>query len=127
MDVFSNPVVPPGSDPTQAEHLKQILAMGISRLMPIYIFAEHVLILDYEVQQATLSQSRTELLSCLAVSGWRSRCWTHQEYCFSRSPVHQCADSLGPLIRREATGGKGRNMQESVRLEFRISHPQCYN
>lgn len=112
MDVFCNPVVEPGADSAHAEHLKRVLTMEISRLMPIYIFAEHFLILDHEVQQATRSQGQTKLLSRLAVSGWRSGCWTYQGYCFSRGPVYQCADGLGPLIRREeATGGKGRKQQ----------------
>lgn len=124
MDVFCNPVVEKDADPAHAERLKRGLAMGISRLMPTYIFAEHVLILDYEIQQVPRSQGQTELLSRLAVSGWRSRCWTHQEYCFSRRPVYQCADGLGPLIRREeATGGKGWNMEESVRLELQNLSP----
>ncbi|KAF8859616.1 hypothetical protein BDZ45DRAFT_689106 [Acephala macrosclerotiorum] len=124
MDVFCNPVVPQDSDPDHVEHVKNILAMGISRLMPTYIFAKYVLILDHEVQQATLSQGQTELQSRLAVSGWRSRCWTHQEYCFSRVPLYQCSDGLGSLIKvDEAADGKGANMQESVCRELQNLSP----
>lgn len=50
MDVFCNPVVPPGCDPERARLLENVLAMGISSLMPTYIFAEKVLVLDHEVQ-----------------------------------------------------------------------------
>ncbi|CZR58952.1 uncharacterized protein PAC_08844 [Phialocephala subalpina] len=124
VDVFCNPVVPHNSDPAYKEHIKNVLAMGISRLMPTYIFAEYVLILDHEVQQATLSQGQTELQSRLAVSDWRSRCWTHQEYCFSRLPLYQCSDGLGSLIKMdEATDFKGGSMQESVCRELQNLSP----
>ena len=69
-------------------------------MVPSYALARQTLVLDYELQHFTPTSTDSiqaaaeeELLARMVVSGWRSRCWTHQEFQVSRRVPIQCRGS----------------------------------
>lgn len=69
-------------------------------MVPTYALVRQTLVLDYELQHFTptttdslQAATEEEFLARLVVSGWRSRCWTHQESQVSRRILVQCRGS----------------------------------
>ena len=81
----------------QSERLK---AAAISRMVPTFALAQHTLVLDRELQNFTSTDTKNlfnamkeDFLARLIVSGWRSRCWTHQEAQVSQRILIKCHGS----------------------------------
>ncbi|KAL8864670.1 MAG: hypothetical protein Q9198_009716 [Flavoplaca austrocitrina] len=80
--------------------MEGLKAAAINRMVPTYALARQTLVLDYELQHytpkttdAVQAAAEEEFLARMVVSGWRSRCWTHQESQVSRRILIQCRGS----------------------------------
>lgn len=97
LDVYCVRASTSSEDLQRSERLK---AAAISRMVPTYALARRTLVLDYELQHFTPTRTDSdqaaaeeELLASVVVSGWRSRCWTHQESQVSQRILIQCRGS----------------------------------
>ena len=97
LDVYC---VPSSTSSTDIQRNGRLKAAAIGRMVPTYALARQTLVLDYELQNYTpattdpvRAAAEEELLARVVVSGWRSRCWTHQESQLSRRILIQCRGS----------------------------------
>ena len=97
LDVYC---VPASTSSTDIRRNGRLKAAAIGLMVPTYALARQTLVLDYELQNFTptttdsvQAATEEELLARVVVSGWRSRCWTHQESQVSRRILIQCRGS----------------------------------
>ena len=97
LDVYC---IPASTSSTDIQWNRRLKAAAIGRMVPTYALARQTLVLDYELQHLTptttdsvQAAAEEEFLAIIVVSGWRSRCWTHQESQVSRRILIQCRDS----------------------------------
>ena len=74
---------------------------AIDHMVPTYALARLTLVLDHELQNLTLTDrdplkaaTEEEFLAPVVISGWRMRCWTHQEHQVSQRVLFQCLGSF---------------------------------
>lgn len=98
LDVYC---VPASTSSTNIQRNRRLKAAAIGRIVPTYALAHQTLVLDYELQHFTptttdpvQAATEEELLARVVVSGWRSRCWTHQESQVSQRIRIQCHGSI---------------------------------
>ncbi|GAW26555.1 putative conserved hypothetical protein [Rosellinia necatrix] len=84
----------------QDERRDALKSIAIDRMVPTYALASQTLVLDHELQRyapetidARKATMDEEVLARIAISVWRSRCWTHQEEKLSRRIFVQLAGS----------------------------------
>lgn len=97
LDVYC---VPASTSSKDLQRNKRLKAAAIGLMVPTYALARQTLVLDYELQHFTPASTDSdeaaaeeELLARVVVSGWRSRCWTHQESQVSQRILIQCRGS----------------------------------
>lgn len=97
LDVYC---VPASTASNDLARIKSLKAAAINRMVPTYALARQTLVLDYELQHytpittdAVQAAAEEEFLARMVISGWRSRCWTHQESQVSRRILIQCRGS----------------------------------
>lgn len=58
--------------------------MAISLMYKTYVPAQHVLILDSELQRTPIPKDMTEVFFRISISGWMRRLWTLEESVLGR-------------------------------------------
>ena len=121
--------VPASTSSTDIQRNRRLKAAAIGRIVPAYTLARQTLVLDYELQHFTptttdsvQAATEEELLARVVVSGWRSRCWTHQESQVSRRILIQCRgstvafdhDYLPPLATKSRVGDELMTVADEV-------------
>ena len=86
---------------SRVERMVRLKRAAIDRMVPTYALARLTLVLDYELQNLKLTDrdplnaaAEEEFLARVVISGWRTRCWTHQEHQVSRRVLFQCSGSF---------------------------------
>ena len=86
---------------SEIERMVRLKRAAIARMVPTYALARLTLVLDHELQNLTLTErdplnaaTEEEFLARVVISGWRTRCWTHQEHQVSRRVLFQCLGSF---------------------------------
>lgn len=83
LDIYCVPV---------GENTQDLRERAIAQMTPTYALAQYVLVLDSELQRVRPEQQGfAERMAVLAVCGWQTRCWTHQEGSLARKTVYQCS------------------------------------
>jgi hypothetical protein len=60
----------------------------LTQLRRAYKEADHILVLDYELQQATMHYREEEQLMCILLRGWMQCLWTLKEVVLSYNQLY---------------------------------------
>lgn len=83
--------------PVGSEH-QRFRSMAISLMYKTYVSAQHVLILDSELQRTPIPKDMTEAFLRVSISGWTRRLWTLQESVLGRRLQVKFEDGIVDLV-----------------------------
>ncbi|KAL8887015.1 MAG: hypothetical protein Q9215_005351 [Flavoplaca cf. flavocitrina] len=91
--------------PVGSEH-QTFRSMAISLMYKTYVSAQHVLVLDSELQRTPIPKDMTEVFLRISISGWMRRLWTLQESVLGRRLQVKFEDGIVDLVTEYNLGNK---------------------